>query len=124
MANIVTIQCSQTDESHTQHLVEGSLDWESVKKAFQAEVVELEASGTPPLHRTGDRTGLTRQSFQANDIIKVKVTKKGEHESTAGASRTCTAFFTGCQPRTDSQLPGPAVLVSLPRYLAKTLQHL
>ena len=88
MADVVTIQCSETGESHLQQLVGGLLDWESVEEAFQAEVVELEASGTPPLHRTGDRTGLTRQSFQANDVIKVKVTKKGEHDSSAVGSTT------------------------------------
>ena len=94
MAGIVTIQCSQTGESHPQLLVETLLDWESVKKAFQAEVVELEGFGTPPLYH---RTGLTRQSLQPNDVIKVKVTKKGEHESNAVGSRICTAFFRGCQ---------------------------
>ena len=119
---IVTIQCSQTGENHPQQLVEGSLDWAAVEKAFSAEVVELEGSGTPLLYRTGDRTGYTRQTFTPNVIIKVKVTKKGEHESTAVGSRTCTAFFRGCQPRPDSQLPGPAAAVF--HYLAKTLQHL
>lgn len=76
MAGTVTVQCSQTGESHLQQLLEGLLDWESVKHAFQAEVVELEASGTPLLYRTGVQSGLTRQSFQANDNIEVKVTKR------------------------------------------------
>lgn len=97
MAAIVTIQCSQTGVSHPQQLVEGMLDWESVKKAFQAEVVELEDSGIPSLHRQGNWTGLTRQIFAPNDVIKVKVTKRGEHESTAIGSRTCPSFFRGCQ---------------------------
>ena len=87
MADTVTIQCSRTSERHTQQLVDGLLDWQSVKEAFHAEVVELEASGNPPSYRAGDRTGLTRQRFQANEVIKVKVTKKGEHGSIAAGSR-------------------------------------
>ena len=79
MAGIVTIQCIQTGESLDQQLVEGGLlDWKTVERAFQADLVELEAAGPPPLYHAGDRTGLTRNSFQANDIIRVKVTKKGE----------------------------------------------
>ena len=89
----MTIQCG--GERHVQQLVDGRLDWEAVKEAFLAEVVELEASGNPPLHRTGDCTGLTRQRFQANEVIKVHVTKKGEHGSTAARPRSCGGRLLG-----------------------------
>ncbi|CAL8465619.1 g5155 [Coccomyxa elongata] len=91
----VTIQCSQTGESHPQQLNEGLLDWESVKHAFQTEVVELEAFGTPPLYRRRDQTGLTRQSFQANDNIKVKVTKKELRSATLFVVFALLAFELG-----------------------------
>lgn len=87
MTGRVTLE-SQTGERHYQQLVDGLLDWESVKEAFQARVVEIEDAGTPSLHRTGDRLGLTRKSFQANELIKVIVTKRPEHEHTAGGFRT------------------------------------
>ena len=42
MADVVTIQCSETGESHLQQLVGGLLEWDTVKEVFQAEFVELE----------------------------------------------------------------------------------
>ena len=96
MEGIVTLQCVELGESHPQMLVEGSLDWEAVKEAFQAEAVEIETYGIPPLYRTGDRTGLTRKTFQANDVINVKVVKKGEQESTAVGCKFFTAIFKTC----------------------------
>ena len=80
----------QSDRPTFQQLIDGVLEWESVKKAFQAQFRDLEASGTPPLNRIGDRTGLTRQSVGANDIIKVIVIKKGEHEYNTFNSSTLT----------------------------------
>lgn len=77
------IQCSQTGESHFQKLADGRLDWEQVERVFQAQILELEDEGAPPLYRRGQLAGLTRHTYQANDVLLVSVTKRGEHESTA-----------------------------------------
>ncbi len=74
----VTLKVVASGHCETQQLVEGRLDWPTVEKAFNARVVRIEGSGSPPLYHQGGLAGLTRCTFEAGAEIPVCVERAGD----------------------------------------------
>lgn len=59
----------------------GRLDWTAVKKAFQADVVQIVNEGIPPCFQAGESTGLDHRTF-ADPELRISVIKRGDCSST------------------------------------------
>lgn len=69
----VTLRDIGSNACEVQELVEGRLDWEAVKEAFGATTVKIVGRGIPPLHRAGEKTGLTWNRFKEGQQVDVTV---------------------------------------------------
>ncbi|KAK9822512.1 hypothetical protein WJX74_000027 [Apatococcus lobatus] len=64
MERKVKLVCFTSWEEHIQMTVDGGrLDWTAVKEAFCADVVEIKDEGVPSSFQAGEKTGLTRRTF-------------------------------------------------------------
>ena len=88
-AQVVNLRWEDGDEEHKQELwniqLDGSgrLKWAAVKKAFGADLVEIEDEGTPALLEDGEWKGFTIDTFQPGSTILVTVSRKAQGEDRA-----------------------------------------
>lgn len=81
-AKTITLRDQATQEEHVQCLYDverngsGRIAWEAAEKAFGADLVEISSLGNPGLFPSGDKQGLTRQTFFPNQQVDVVVHKK------------------------------------------------
>ena len=89
LAQVVLLHWKDGDEEHKQELwniqLDGSgrLKWAAVKKAFGADLVEIEDEGTPALLEDGEWKGFTIDTFQPGSTILVTVSRKAQGEDRA-----------------------------------------
>ena len=61
----------------------GRLDWTAAERAFDARLLKIKGRGPPGVFPSGDREGLTRDTFQPGSVLPVTVYRKqGETRST------------------------------------------
>lgn len=81
-AKTITLRDQATQEERVQCLYDvkrdgsGRIAWEATKEAFGADLVEISSLGNPGLFPSGDKQGLTRQTFFPNQQVEVVVHKK------------------------------------------------
>ena len=77
MEHVIKLVCSSSGEAKLQQTFGGGrLDWSTVEKALQADVVEIVGRGVPPCFPQGsENAGLTRRIFSALEEVVVVVRK-------------------------------------------------